>query len=237
MRKFAAVLLCALFSVSVWSWENQDWILDYDWYLEMDDVGEYIYWHKTPKGEFRKPALPPGSPVYRRRIRKEYFSYFYQTEPEHIYLLGYDRNQDGKDDELTVSSRDNFSVMFIKNDDRSFLEGGDRLGGPRLEDHPLVGIWDEPDNPSELRLVEEGPYVYFLEITKIPSFAIRAGTYLFKQIGDRVFETDSSFPDGRMRLEIRRGDLLVLTPLFTLPDEKGLVEPLFMRRIPKENPR
>jgi hypothetical protein len=237
MKKFIVALLCVLFSASVWSWENQDWILDLDWYLEMDDEGEYIYWLETPKGEFRKTVLPAGSAVYHRRIRNEYFSYFYQTEPERIYLLGYDRNLDGKDDELTLSARNGFSLMFIKDNSGDILEGGRRLGGQYLEAHPLVGVWGTAGNPSEIRLAEEGPYVYSLEITKIPGFAIRAGTYLFRQTGDRAFETDSSFLDGHMRLEIRRRDMLVLTPLFTLPGEEGLVEPLFIRSMPKENLR
>ncbi|MCL2185038.1 MAG: hypothetical protein FWB86_04165, partial [Treponema sp.] len=47
--------------------------------------------------------------------------------------------------------------------------------------------------------------------------------------GDKVFESISSFPDGRMRLEIKSQTEIILTPLFTLPDEKGWVAPLRMR--------
>ena len=53
---------------------------------------------------------------------------------------------------------------------------------------------------------------------------------VFKQVGDKVFETDSSFPDGHMRLEIINRDRMLFTPLFKLPDERGLVEPLFICR-------
>jgi hypothetical protein len=237
MRKFAFAMLCVLCGAKILSWENHDWILNYSWYLEMDDEGDYIYWHKTPHGEFKKPAIPEKSDIYRRRIRKDYFDYFYRTRPEQIFLLGYDRNNDGIDDTLGIYERENYSVMFIENREGSPLEGGDRLGGERLEGHPLVGIWGRPENSSELRLLEPADYIYSLKIERIPGFAIRAGTYLLKQIGDRVFETDGTFPDGHMRLEIRRGDLLVLTPLFTLPGEDGLVEPLFLRRIPKIDAR
>ena len=116
------------------------------------------------------------------------------------------------------------------------LAWGVRNGGQNNTDHPLVGIWGRLPFLTEIRLVEPENYIFYLEIQKeIPGFAVRYGTYLFKQVGDKVFETDSCFPDGHMRLEIKNQELLVLTPLFKLPDEKGLVEPLFMRRIPKRS--
>jgi hypothetical protein len=236
MKRVVLVVLTCAVSLSLGAWENQDWLTEYSWYLGMDDKGPYVYWHsyQTPYGDIRKFESPSGSTTYRRRLRKEYFDYFYQTKKEHLFLVGYDRDKDGKDDELDFGERGNYSYMYIEDKTGMLLDSGDRIGGQYNPQYPLVGIWDRPENPSEFRLVEPARYVYSLDITrKIPGFAVRAGTYLFKQVGDKVFETDSSFPDGHMRLEIKSPELLVLTPLFMLPDEKGLVEPLFLKRIPR----
>ena len=205
----------------------------------MDDKGPYIYWHSynTPFGEFYKFSIPQESTVYRNRLRNEHFSYFYQTEAENNKAFSLEANQNSEDKhpEYNVNQRGNYSYMSITRG-RIPLVWGDRNGGQYSAGHPLVGIWGELPFLSEIRLVEPADYVFYLEIQKeIPGFAVRYGTYLFKQVGDKVFETDSSFPDGHMRLEIKNRELLVLTPLFKLPDEKGLVEPLFMRRIPKRS--
>jgi hypothetical protein len=239
MKRLLFFAMVGMFSLTIGAWENQDWLTGYDWFLEMDTRSPNHYdWHgyKTPYAKIKPFLIPPGSVIYRRRLRKEYFGYFYQSEKDHIFFLGYDRDEDGHDDKLKFTLRDNFSYMSIKQEVTILLDCGDRIGAMYDTEHPLVGIWGEPDNPSEFRLVEPAEYVYYLKIDKeIPGFAVRTGTYLFKQIGDTVFETDSSFPDGHMRLEIKDRDTLVLTPLFTLPDEEGLVEPLLLKRVPKRS--
>jgi len=237
MKKLCVFILIGTVSMSLCAWENHDWLAEYSWYLEMNDKGPYIYWHsyKTPYGEFDKLSMPAESTVYRNRLRNERFKYFYQTdtEKEKVFSLVVNKDHESKDIEYDVSQRENYSYMSITQG-LIPLAWGDRNGGQHDEDHPLVGIWGTLPFLSEIRLVEPADYVLYLEIEeKIPGFAIRYGNYLFKQTGDKVFETDSCFPDGHMRLEIKNNELLVLTPLFKLPDEKGLVEPLFMRRIPK----
>ena len=239
MKKFCFLMLISAVSMSVLAWENHDWLTEYSWYIEMDDKGPYIYWHsyKTPFGEFNKFAIPSGSTVYRNRLRNVCFSYFYQTEAEKdkAFSLEVDHNSEGRHPEYNVVQRGNYSYMSITRGNIP-LAWGDRNGGQNNADHPLVGIWGRLPFLSEIRLVEPADYVFYLEIQEeIPGFAVRYGTYLFKQVKDKVFETDSSFPDGHMRLEIKNRELLVLTPLFKLRDEKGLVEPLFMRRIPKRS--
>jgi hypothetical protein len=234
MKRFVLVILTCAVSMSLWAWENQDWLTEYDWGMQMDYNSRIQYdWNgpQVPLVIFGKFKAPPGSAIYRRRLRKEYFDYFYQTRKEHIFLLGRDTDNDGKDDELNFRERGNYSYMSIKDKEGLLLDAGDRIGGQYQAEHPLVGIWDRPENPSEFRFVEPANYVYYLEISKnIPGFAVRTGTYLFKQVGDKVFETDSSFPDGHMRLELLNQDRLRFTPLFTLPDERGLVEPLLICR-------
>jgi hypothetical protein len=239
MKRFTLVIFITVVTLSLWGQErkeaftNQDWLTEYDWYLTMNDDGPFVYWHESPHGIIGKSNIPAGSTIYRRRLRKEYFSYLYQTEKEHIYMLGYGRDSTGHDSVFDVTLRENNSVMFIK-DNKGYIFGGDRLGGEKIEGNSLIGIWGDPENNFEIRLVEPENYVYYLQIDKIPGFAIRAKNYLFKQLSDTVFETDSSFPDGHMRLEIKDEETLVLTPLFTLPDERGLVEPLMLHRIPRE---
>ena len=237
MKKLVFFLMIGVVSMSLCALENHDWLTEYSWYLEMDDNGPYIYWHsyKIPHGEFYKFSIPPEGTIYRNRLRNISFSYFYQTEPEKVFSLETDKNSEGKGMAYDVRQRENYSYMSITKG-LIPLVWGDRNGGQYNANHPLVGIWGRLPFLSEIRLVEPADYVFYLEIQEeIPGFAIRYGTYLFKQTGDKIFETDSSFPDGHMRLEIKNQELLVLTPLFKLPDEKGLVEPLFMRRIPKRS--
>jgi hypothetical protein len=234
MKRFVVVILTFAVSMSLWAWENQDWLTEYEWAMQMDYNSPVIYdWNgpQIPVVMIGKFEAPPGSAIYRRRIRKEIFDYFYQTGKKHIFLLGRDKDNDGRDDELDFGERGNYSYMYIEDKKGLLLDSGDRIGGQYQAESPLAGVWGRPNNPSEFRFVEPANYVYYLEISKnIPGFAVRTGTYLFKQVGDKVFETDSSFPDGHIRLEIINRDRLRFTPLFTLPDEQGLVEPLLIGR-------
>jgi hypothetical protein len=234
MKRFVLVVFCfiCVFSLHSWALENQDWIIRDDWYVVMDYRSPNHYdWHdyKTPLVTIRKIMLPAGSTLYRERLRKDNFSYYYQMEKAHVFFLGHDNDQDGKDDELEVHQRENYSYMFLVNKQGSPYVGGKKVGEQHIEEHPLVGIWGELPSLSELRLVEPANYVYYLEIDReIPSFAVRQDAYLLKQVGDKVFESDSSFSDGHIRLEIKGKQQLVFTPLFDLQDEKGFVEPFFI---------
>ena len=160
--------------MSLGAWENQDWLTEYDWGMEMDYKSPNHYdWNgsQIPLVIIGKFEAPPGSAIYRRRLRKEYFDYFYQTGKEHIFLLGRDQDNDGGDDELIFSMRRNDSYMAIKDKKGLLLDSGNRIGGQYQAEHPLVGIWDVPENPSEFRFVEPANYGYYLEISKnIPGF-------------------------------------------------------------------
>jgi hypothetical protein len=146
-------------------------------------------------------------------------------------LLGYDKDRDGNDDPLTVMTNDDYSVFWL-NGKVPFLAGGRRQGTEYDEEHPFVGTWVYAGGEfqEEVRLVEPADYPYYLELPEIPMFAIRQGKYLLKQTGPNTFESDSAFSDGFIRITVRGADFLVLTPLFSLPEENGFVEPLFMRR-------
>jgi hypothetical protein len=228
------MLIVVLFAVPLGAWENYGWLTEYDWCLEMDDEGLYIDWIHIPYGTFRKNNIPRDNAIYRRRIRAEYFDYFYPLGGEQVSLLGYDRDHDGLDDILHIYARDNYSVVYITDREDMILAGGARQGGKQVNGHPLIGLWGK-NNLSEFRMVDPADYPYYLELEKIPGFSIRRGIYLLKQTEKNVFESDSSFPDGHIRLEIRDEELIVLTPLFDLPPEEGMLEPLFMRRIPRED--
>jgi len=101
-------------------------------------------------------------------------------------------------------------------------------------DYPLVGIWGKLSSLIEYRLVNPENCVFYMDIDRdIPGYAVRRGTYLFYQTEDNTFETISSFSDGHMMLEIKDKRLMILTPLFTLPEgEEGWVAPLIVDRIP-----
>jgi hypothetical protein len=67
----------------------------------------------------------------------------------------------------------------------------------------------------------------------IPGWAIRNGTYLFVQTGDKTFESDSPYVDGKVKIEIIDDTLLLLTPLYDFPGEKTIAAPILMRRAVK----
>jgi hypothetical protein len=236
MKKIISLIFLTAVSMFLSAWENQDWIIEYDWYLEdgrdVDNPrADHVYWHshRTPFGVFKKLDIPSNSVIYRQRLRNDVYYYFYQTNDKNkLFPIGGSNNT-----HFDVMFYDNFSSMSSKRGNTSY--GYDnRTGGQYNPEHPLLGIWGALPALLEYRLVAPDNYVFSLDIDKeIPGWAVPEGTYIFKQTGDKVFETDSSFPDGRLRLEIRRQDLLLLVPLYTAPSQEGLTAPLALRRIPK----
>jgi hypothetical protein len=230
MKKVVFLVLLSSVSLSLPAWENHEWLTEYYWSIDRIDLRDWPGHGPAPHGEFRKLSIPVGSTIYRKRLRNECFYYLYQTERDKIFFLEIEKDSDGNDLEFDVRQRGDYSHISIFRGNLLYVSGN-RNGGQYNADHPLVGIWGTLPALSELRLVEPADYVFYLEIpVRIPGFAVRYGTYLFKQVGDNVFETDSCFPDGHMRLEIINRDRLLLTPLFTLPDEGGLVQPLYLRQ-------
>jgi hypothetical protein len=237
MKRLVLVCVIGIISLPLAALENQNWLTGYSWYLGREDLNPVMYQDIMPHANFGTFAKPnDGFVVYHCRWRKDLFGYFYQrtADREHVFCLNADIDHDGKDDELEVHQRENYSYMFLVNKQGSPYAGGKRADGQRIEGHPLIGIWGDMPDVAELRLVEPAEYSIYVDIDPIPFFAIRSGEYLFKQIADNVFETDSSFPDGHMRLEIRSDHLIVLIPLFTLPGENGMVQPMFWWRGPKK---
>jgi hypothetical protein len=229
MKNVAFLIIFISVSMSLWTLDNQDWLTEYYWSIDRIDLDDWPGHGSVPHGIFHKLSIPVGSTIYRRRLRNEYFNYLYQTEKDKIFFLETAKDSDGRDLEFNIRQREN--NLYISSSKSSYFISGNRNGGQYNADHPLVGIWGTLPALHEFRLVEPADYVFYLEIPdEMRGFAIRHGTYLFKQVGDNVFETDSSFPDGHMRLEIRNRERLVLTPLFTLPDERGLVQPLILRQ-------
>ena len=236
MKKLFFFTLLIAVSLSLSAWENHDWLTEYDWCLEdgrylLDPQAEYIYWssHRTPFGVFTKIKIPANSTIYRQRLRKEVFYCFYQTDEKNkLFPIG-----ESFDTYFDISFSDNYS--FVSRNLGSIPFGKlSRTGGQYNPEYPLVGIWGELPALFEYRLVKPDNYIYCLDIDKeILGWAVPEGTYLFKQTGDKVFETDDSFPDGHLRLEIKSPEILLLTPLYTAPLQDGLAAPLVMKRIPK----
>ena len=223
--------------------ENHDWLTEYDWYIEdgrdtVDPKADHIYWHayRIPIGSFKKFDIPPESTLYQNRLRTEMFNYEYQTEEKDklfplgsIYSAGH-FEQYGTD-VFELQFGNNYSFISTRIGDTPYGRRY-RVGEQGDFEHPLVGIWGELPFLEEYRLVDPADCVYYLTIDKeIPGWAVRYGTYLLKRVGDRVFETITSFPDGHLRFEILHERLILLTPLFSLSEEeKGRIDPLAMRR-------
>jgi hypothetical protein len=213
-----------------------DWLTETDWALEdgrylVDPSIEQIDWigDKTPIVRFQKLILPQESILYHVRLRYELFYFLYQKEEkEKLFPVGTTFGIEIND----LKYSDDYSTMtFIRNGAPSGLR--QRASEEINMEYPLVGIWGNLPALTEYRLIDPENSEYYFDIDKnIPEWAVREGTYLLKQTGDKVFETVTSFDDGHLKLEILNDKLILLTPLFTLPDgEKGFVAPLAIRRL------
>jgi hypothetical protein len=219
--------------------ENYDWFTEYVWFLEdgrwlVDpsfSSADRIDWigPKTPLVVFQKFIIPSNSILYQVRLRNELFYFTYQTEEkDKLFTIGSAHGTGVFDLEFG----ENFSYISMKKNGVPYGRQN-RVGQQTDLEHPLVGIWGILPNLQEYRLIYPSDCIYFMEIDReIPGWAVREGTYLLKQTGDRIFESISSFPDGRIRIEIKNSQLLLLTPLFSLPDEDGIVAPLLIYGAP-----
>jgi len=217
--------------------ENHDWLTEYAWSLRdgrdfVDPSVETIVWigAKAPLVLFEKFVLPPNSVLYQVRLRKEMFYFLYQTEEkDKLFPIGSASGTEAYDLEFG----DNYSYISLS---RNRISDGYQYKASQQinPDYPLAGIWGVLPYLTEYRFVDPVDCMYYMEINKkIPGWAVREGTYLLRETEDNAFETISSFPDGYLRLEIKNEELLLLTPLFSLPeDEDGWVAPLIVDRIP-----
>jgi len=227
--------------------ENLDWIVEFDWTLSdgrhLDDpsiIPYLIDWigPKTPRVFIHKISALPESVLYQVRLRNELFYFLYQPEEEknRLFPVGNTYGTNAYD----ISFNSDFSNLSMSQN--GMLHGRqDRVGHQANPDYPLVGLWGRLPRLTEYGLVDPADCLYYMEIDReIPGFAIRRGTYLLRQTEHMVFETISSFPDGQLRLEFTKDSYgkrdIIITPLFTLPDEDGWVAPLIMRYNPY-NPR
>jgi hypothetical protein len=225
MKKIIFVVLFFMVSLSLFAQEKYDWLIKYNWFL----VSEYII-HEPYQVVFRKLEILSGNIMYQRRLRKETFSIGYQTDKQDKLFILKDTFYEGVYD---VKFHNGYTAL-------SLIEGNtnyglqNRVGVQENKNYPLVGIWGRLPYLTEYRIVDPKDCFIYMEIKKqYPFWAIREGTYLLKQIDDKTFETVSSFPDGRLRLEIKDEKEIILTPLFTLPnDEKGRLDPLTIIRFP-----
>ena len=209
-------------------WESYGWLTEYEWYV----VNPLFDMHVTPRASFRKFDIPHGAVLYQGRLRNEVFSHFYQTDDKTRLTPLYATRFRGIG--FDIRFEDNYSLLVRSRGGTPW--GNSVRDGEQYDlEHPLIGIWGHLPALNEYRLVESAGFVFYLDIDRrIPTFAMRAGTYLFKHVGDGVFESNSCFSDGHMRLEIVSRDLLILTPLFILPDEEGLIRPVHIVRVPPE---
>lgn len=223
-------------SLSLLIGENHDLLTDYYWslsdgrYLEDRSAPTYDWVGKmTPRVVFKKLEIPFECIIYQVQLRSDLFYYLYQTDEEKdkLYPIGSSFGTNIFD----VTFGEDFSYITLN---RGRVPWGRhyRVGQQENFEYPLVGIWGNLPSQEEYRLADSTDCQYYMEIDKeIPFWAVREGTYLLKQTDDKTFETVSSFPEGRLRIEIMSDRDMLLTPLFTLPDgEEGLTAPLVMNR-------
>jgi len=226
MKKLIIFTLFFTVSLSLFAQEKYDWLIKNNWFLETE-----LFDRNEPYPViFRKLEVLSSITMYQRRLRKERFSLEYQTDqPNKLFILKNTLSEGVFD----VEFNDKYtSLRLVK--DKIGYGTQDRVGKQENQNYPLVGIWGELPRLSEYRIVDPKDCFIYMEIeNQFPTWAIREGTYLLKQINEKTFETVSSFPDGRLRLTIENEKRIVLTPLFTLPkDERGRLDPLIIRRFP-----
>ncbi|GEM_PF-1785101 len=199
-----------------------------EWYI---DSGIDVHYDQTVL--FRRNELPRETVFYKEKFSLDgthrYLSFFYDYTGDHVKVYDVDDNKDGRDDTLNVVWREGDSLYIFENPDDKLISsggGGKRQGPVADPDHPLVGLWGHPDNSTsrQVRLVKSDDYSFFMNLPTIRHFAFRRGWYLLKYLGDNIFETDDTFPDGRLRLEVKNAGQIILTPLFALPASEGLLD-------------
>jgi len=234
MKKITLLIIFILAYLYIYAEENYDWLLEHRWWLEdgrelIDPLADFVYWNTPPNVIFGNLEELSRSTLYQVRLRRERFYFLYQTDEEsnRFFIIGSTYGIEPFD----VEFRNNFSYMLLHRG-RMIWGGYNRSGQQENNRYPLVGIWGRLPALNEYRLIDPTGCKYFMEIDKeIPGWAVRSGAYLLRQIGDNVFETVSSFPDGQLRLEIRNDGRILLLPLFSLPDdERGRIAPLVIRR-------
>jgi len=216
--------------------ENFDWLTEYGWSLEdgrrlVDPSVGYIDWigFKTPIALFEIFNIPSDCVLYQVKPSWDLFYFLYQTEEKNkLYPIGSAHGTEVYDLEFG----ENHSHISLRSGDRDVHKN--RVGQQLDPDYPLVGIWGKLPALDEYRLIDPANCVFYMEIKKeIPGYAVRRGTYIFYKTGYNRYETISSFPDGRMKLEVKDKNTLILTPLYTLPEgEEGWVAPLILSRHP-----
>jgi len=226
MKKLICFTLFFMVSLSLFAQEKYDWLINHDWLLD----SEYNI-NKAHQVIFRKLEVLPGSTMYQRRLRKERFTLIYQTNQPNKFFIVEDTFYSGVCDINFGNNFISISLVSLKDGTKHGLQN--RVGIQENKNYPLVGIWGNLPYLTEYRIVDpKGCFLYMEIKDQYPFWAIREGAYLLKQIDEKTFETVSSFPDGRLRLEIKDEKTISLVPLFTLPDdEKGRVDPLTIRRI------
>ena len=219
---------------------NFDWLTEYYWLIEDGIVIAGISTEAVPdrnenfEARFRRMELPPGSVLLEERRRLRFvmfdeirFMLLYQMR-EDINTLHILENALFSNGVYTLNFRNNFNRVSIDLNGR--LAGGgvaNRVGEQVNRSLPIVGEWRD----REYRIVNPRGIIYYVEIERFTGWAIRPGIYPLKQVGENVFETVSSFPDGRLRLEILRENRMILvTPLFSGEEEEELMTPLVLSR-------
>jgi len=221
------LILCILFfsvSLFLWAENNHDWILEYTWDFEAG------YWEPYPCMIFRKLEIQSEAIIYQMRLRREQFMLMYQIDgQDELYKLEDKYSNSAYNDIYYPEYSNNYTLLAMKNNNH-YISVQSRVGHQEYPQYPLVGIWGRLPYLTEYRIVNPRDCKYYIEITeKIPNQAVRTGTYLLRQIGDNLFETVSSFPDGSFRLEIMNEGCIKFTPLFTLPaDENGVISNFYI---------
>jgi hypothetical protein len=228
------IILCAIFfiaSVSLFAEEKYDWLFNHYWWLETSlfDMNE------PPKVIFRKlEPLPEGNIMYQERLRKERFALVYSQAGNTDKLFKLFKLEDTLSNNIfELEFSNNYTSLAMRWGNLTNPLRQNRVGKQLKRDYPLVGIWGSLPNLTEYRIVNPKDCPIYMEISEqLPLWAVRAGTYLLKQIDEDTFETVSSFPDGRLRLEVESNKRIILLPLFKLPDdEDGSVDPLIIRTL------
>ncbi|MCL2184358.1 MAG: hypothetical protein FWB86_00695 [Treponema sp.] len=217
--------------------ETFDYLTDYFWMVSdgrylLDPPVQTINWvgKMTPCIIFYELNIPPISIMYQERLRNEMFTLRYQTEEEENKLFPVYNSFSDKIYDVKFGNDFNTLAFLVGN---TLYWRKDRTNQQEDFEHPLVGIWGGmPVSLHEYRIVDTTDCLYYMEIDKeIPYWGVRRGTYLLKKIDNKTFETVSSFPDGKLRLVVESRNQMLMTPLFTLPeDEEGILGPLVLHR-------
>lgn len=191
-----------------------------DWNNAEDAYFEYYRYDNTLDIYKRKRVFEEG-------IWDYLLTYIVKLNEDDYVWYGYDYPKTGEYNILKLRFENSNRYILENKDNDKFISGAWRGGDVFDKNHPLVGRWTDPFGKlfEVIRHVNPAEYIFVLDLPELKGYSFVKGDYLLKYVGDNTFESDATFPEGHIRLEVRDSNNIIITPLYEY-EGKYLHKPL-----------